>query len=120
MSDSDAVYQTKIDLYTCLPSWYGDEKEWTTCIQLVVWNLGAAQTFPYPMDRAEVLHAQSYNIKGKRKNTPGENELVIPWNIFTFRSQKYTWFAPQLPPNMPAETKSITLQEDKPSLRVTS
>ena len=34
--------------------------------------------FPYPMDRAEVLHAQSYNISGRRKNTPGENELVLP------------------------------------------
>ena len=32
--------------------------------------------FLYPMD-SEVLHAQSYNISGRRKNTPGENELVL-------------------------------------------
>ena len=32
--------------------------------------------FVYHMDRAEVLHAQSYDINGSWKNTPGENELV--------------------------------------------
>ena len=33
--------------------------------------------FLYPMDRAEVLHAQSYNTSDRRKNIPGENELVL-------------------------------------------
>ena len=33
--------------------------------------------FPYPMDRAEILHVQSYNIKVSWKNTPGENEYVL-------------------------------------------
>ena len=33
--------------------------------------------FAQPMDRAEVLHAQSYDISGSWKNTPGENELVL-------------------------------------------
>ncbi len=33
--------------------------------------------FPQPMDRAEVLHAPSYDLSGRRKNTPGENELVL-------------------------------------------
>ena len=33
--------------------------------------------FPQPMDRAEVLHAPSYDLNGRRKNTPGENELVL-------------------------------------------
>ena len=32
--------------------------------------------FLYPMDRAEVLHAQSYNISDRRKNTPGKNDRV--------------------------------------------
>ena len=36
------------------------------------------ELFLYPMDRAEVLHAQSYDLNGRRKNTPGENELVLP------------------------------------------
>jgi len=35
------------------------------------------QRFPPPMDRAEALHAPSYDISGSWKNTPGENELVI-------------------------------------------
>ena len=29
------------------------------------------------MDRTEVLHAQSYDISGMQKNTPGQNEFVI-------------------------------------------
>ena len=32
--------------------------------------------FLYPMDRAEVLHTQSYDLSGRRKNTPGENDQV--------------------------------------------
>ena len=50
-------------------------------------TLSQLELFPYPMDRAEVLHAQSYNISGRRKNTPGENELVLSCEIFTFPSQ---------------------------------
>ena len=34
--------------------------------------------FPYPMDRAEVLHERRYDISGRQKNTPGQNELVLP------------------------------------------
>ena len=37
------------------------------------------------MDRAEVLHAQSYDLSGRRKNTPGEKELVLLYEIFDFR-----------------------------------
>ena len=44
------------------------------------------QLFPQPMDRAEVLHAPSYDISGKRKNTLGENELVLSCEISTFPS----------------------------------
>ena len=33
--------------------------------------------FAQLMDRAEVLHAQSYDISGSWKNTPSENELVL-------------------------------------------
>ena len=40
-------------------------------------TLASLKLFLYPMDRAEVLHAQIYNISGRRKNTPGENELVL-------------------------------------------
>ena len=40
-------------------------------------TLVAPQLFLYPMDRAEVLHAQSYDLSGRRKNTLGENELVL-------------------------------------------
>ena len=32
--------------------------------------------FPHPMDRAEVLHAQNYDIEDRRKNTPNENDQV--------------------------------------------
>ena len=35
------------------------------------------QLFPQPMDRADALHAASYDLNGRRKNTPGENELVL-------------------------------------------
>ena len=48
------------------------------------------QSFVYPMDRAEVLHAQSYNINDSPKNTPGENELVLSYEIVTFQLKKYT------------------------------
>ena len=40
------------------------------------------------MDRAEVLHAQSYDISGSWKNTPGENELVIFIGNSTFSAGK--------------------------------
>ena len=40
-------------------------------------NLTPLHLFAQPMDRAEVLHAQSYDISGSWKNTPGENELVL-------------------------------------------
>ena len=40
-------------------------------------TLGRLKLFAQPMDRAEVLHAQSYDISGSWKNTPGENELVL-------------------------------------------
>ena len=40
-------------------------------------TLTALRIFPQPMDRAEVLHAPSYDLSGRRKNTPGENELVL-------------------------------------------
>ena len=72
------------------------------------------------MDRAETLHAPSHNIELSWKNSLDENELILPLEIFTFLSKKYTYVQPNLPLNMPAATKSITLQEDKPSLRVTS
>ena len=39
-------------------------------------TLDSVELFLYTMDRAEVLHAQSYNISGRRKNTPGENDQV--------------------------------------------
>ena len=72
------------------------------------------------MDRAEVLHAPSYDISGSWKNTPGENELVLSCEISTFPPEFYKYVAVDLPLNMPAATKNITLQEDKPSLRVIS
>ena len=68
--------------------------------------------FPQPMDRAEVLHMPNYNIKDSWKNTPSENELVLPCETFTFRSKMCTYVKPHLPLNMPAATKSITLQEE--------
>ena len=40
-------------------------------------TLGRLKLFAQPMDRAEVLHAQSYDISGRRKNTPGENDQVL-------------------------------------------
>ena len=53
-------------------------------------TLPSLKLFLYPMDRAEVLHAQSYSISGKRKNTPGENDQVLSCEIFDFPSEKYT------------------------------
>ena len=44
----------------------------------------------YPMDRAEVLHAQSSDLNGRRKNTPGENELVLSCEIIDFPLKTYT------------------------------
>ena len=44
--------------------------------------------FPRLMDRAEVLHAPSYDLSGRRKNTPGENELVLSWEIFDFQKNR--------------------------------
>ena len=41
-------------------------------------TLGRFELVAQPMDRAEVLHAQSYDISGSWKNTPGENQLVLP------------------------------------------
>ena len=40
-------------------------------------TLGTLKLLAQPMDRAEVLHAPSYDISGNWKNTPGENELVL-------------------------------------------
>ena len=71
------------------------------------------------MDRAEVLHAPNYDISGNWKNTPGENDQVLSCEILNVRPKFYTYVQVYLPLNMPAATKNITLQEDKPSLRVT-
>ena len=40
-------------------------------------TLASFKLFAQPMDRAEVLHAQSYDISGSWKNTPGENDQVL-------------------------------------------
>ena len=40
-------------------------------------TLGGFKRFAQPVDRAEVLHTQSYDISGRRKNTPGKNEWVL-------------------------------------------
>ena len=72
-----------------------------------------------PMNQAEVLHTPSYDLSMSCKNTTEGNELVLPSENPTFLSKKYIYVAPHLPLNMPAATKNITLQEDKPSLRVT-
>ena len=81
-------------------------------------TLAGLKHFPRPMDRAEVLHAPRYDISGKRKNTPGENEQVLLSENSTFPEISITYVAVYLPLNMPAVTKIITLQEEKPSLRV--
>ena len=54
------------------------------------------------------------------KNTTDESELVNFIETSIFQPPPDTKFAVYLPLNMPAVTKSITLQEDKPSLRVMS
>ena len=59
-------------------------------VGVIMSDLGLTPTFLYPMYRAAVLHAQSYNINATWKNTPGENELVLSCEIFTFRPKKYT------------------------------
>ena len=70
------------------------------------------------MDRAEVLHAPRYDISGSWKNNPGENELVLSEENSTFPKNSITYVRVYLPLKMLAVTKNITLQEDKPSLRV--
>ena len=47
-------------------------------------TLSELQRFAQPMDRAEVLHAQSYDISGSWKNTPSENDQVLSWGNSTF------------------------------------
>ena len=54
------------------------------------------------------------------KNTTNESELAKFMKTSIFHPPPYTKFAVYLPRNMPAVTKNITPQEDKPSLRVTS
>ena len=76
--------------------------------------------FAQPMDRADVLHAPRYDIRGSWKNTPRKNDLVLSSENSTFPKLSITYVRVYLPLNMPAATKSITLQEDKPSLRVMS
>ena len=53
-------------------------------------TLESLELFLYPMDWAETLHAQNYDLNGSRKNTPGQNGQVNPWKIFDFPSEKYT------------------------------
>ena len=53
-------------------------------------TLTPLKLFAQPMDRAEVLHAQSYDIRGSWKNTPGENKLVLSVEKSTFRPKFYT------------------------------
>ena len=48
------------------------------------------QLFAQPMDRAEVLHAQSYDINGSWKNNPGENDQVLSCENSTFPLKRYT------------------------------
>ena len=74
--------------------------------------------FAQPMDRAEALHAPRNNINDRRKNNPGENELVLSGENSNFPKISITYVQVYLPLNMPAVTKNITLQEAKPSLRV--
>ena len=47
-------------------------------------TLPSFKLFLYPMDRAEVLHVQSYDLSGRQKKTLGENELVRSCEICTF------------------------------------
>lgn len=46
-------------------------------------TLAALKLFAQPMDRAEVLHTPRYDTSGSWKNTPGENELVLSFEIST-------------------------------------
>ena len=41
-------------------------------------TLELLELVPQPMDRAGVWHAPNNGIKDNAKNTPGENELVLP------------------------------------------
>ena len=82
-------------------------------------TLISLKRFAQPMDRAEVSHTPRYDISGSWNNTPGENELVISGENSTFPKISITYVRVYLPLNMPAVTKNINLQEDKPSLRAT-
>ena len=53
------------------------------------------------MDRAEVLHALSYNIELIWKNTPDKFNLVKFIENLNFPLKKYTYVPPWRPPNMP-------------------
>ncbi len=53
-------------------------------------TLASFKLFAQPMDRAEMLHAPSYDISGSWKNTPGENDQVLLCENPTFRPKFYT------------------------------
>ena len=40
-------------------------------------TLTPLKRFAQPINRAAVLHAQTYDISGSWKNTPSKNELVL-------------------------------------------
>ena len=50
-------------------------------------TLGAFKFLTRPMDRAEVLHAPSYDIREGWKIGPGQNELVLPSENSTFQKK---------------------------------
>ena len=62
----------------------------------IVHEMWASSNFAITMpdlaaaDRTDILHAQTYNINDIWKNTPGENELVFPFENSNFPSKFYT------------------------------
>ena len=62
-------------------------------------TLNCFKLFPQPMDRAEVVHAPSYNIELSWKNITSENEQVLSWEISTFPKKNVhivcVWIATQ-------------------------
>ena len=59
------------------------------------------QLFTQPMDRAEVVHALSYDIELSWKNTPGKFKLVKLIQKSTFPKISITYVPARRPPNIP-------------------
>ena len=75
--------------------------------------------FVYLTDRAEILHTARYNIRDMRKNILGQNDQVELCEKSKLLVHLYYIVCTPIATQHARRQKNITLQEAKPSLRVT-